>query len=69
MTTNSANNSFVQNGELFIVPTLTADVIGENAIFNGHTFNLTGCTSTNASACSATSNVFDNAVRSLFSRG
>ncbi|KLO06572.1 concanavalin A-like lectin/glucanase [Schizopora paradoxa] len=62
MTTNSANNSFVQNGELFIVPTLTADVIGESAIFNGHTFNLSGCTSTNASACSSTSNVFTNAV-------
>ncbi len=63
MTTNSANNSFVQDGQLYIVPTLTADVIGESAIFNGHTFNLTGCTSTNHSACAATSNVFTNAVR------
>jgi len=66
MTTNSANNSFVQNGELYIVPTLTADVIGESAIFNAHTFNLSGCTSTNASACSASSNVLINAVRTAF---
>jgi hypothetical protein len=56
MTTASSNNSFVRNGELYILPTLTSDVIGRNAIFDGHTFNLTGCTNTNLTACGAVSN-------------
>lgn len=47
MTTNSPNNSFVQDGQLYIAPTLTSDVIGSDAIFNGYTFNITGCTNTN----------------------
>lgn len=56
MMTNSPNNSFVQDGILYIVPTLTSDVIGPDAVFNGKTFNITGCTSLNASACGAVSN-------------
>lgn len=56
MTTGSSNNSFVRNGELYIVPTLTSDVIGRNAIFDGYTFNLTGCTNTNLTACGVVSN-------------
>ena len=56
MMTNSPNNSFVENGVLYIVPTLTSDVIGSNAIFDGFTFNITGCTADNATSCGAVSN-------------
>ncbi|KAH9979495.1 glycoside hydrolase family 16 protein [Lactifluus volemus] len=62
MTTTSSNNSFVRNGELYILPTVTSDVIGREAIFNGHTFNLTGCTNTNLTACGAVSNATTGAV-------
>ena len=47
MTTASSNNSYVDDGKLYIVPTLTSDVIGTNAIFDGYTYNVTGCTNTN----------------------
>ncbi|KAI5116894.1 hypothetical protein M0805_004162 [Coniferiporia weirii] len=57
MTTASSNNSYVEDGVLYIVPTLTSDVIGENAIFNGYTYNITGCTTANATACDAVSNL------------
>jgi hypothetical protein len=48
MTTNSPNNSFVQNGMLYIMPTLTSlSIPGGNAsVFNGFTYNITGCTNT-----------------------
>ncbi|SPO28264.1 related to beta-1,3-glucan binding protein [Ustilago trichophora] len=49
-TTDSTNNSFVQDGKLYIVPTLTADNLGEAAITNGYTLNLTQsgqCTASN----------------------
>jgi hypothetical protein len=36
MTTASDANSFVRNGTLYIAPTLTADSIGEDAIFDGY---------------------------------
>jgi len=62
MTTNSANNSFVQDGHLYIVPTLTSDIIGTQAILDGYTFNLTGCTNANTSACGAVSNSSDGTV-------
>ena len=58
-TTASNNNSFVQNGILYLVPTLTSDIIGEDAITNGYRLNLTTdrtCTSTNVSQCAAVSN-------------
>lgn len=55
MYTNSANNTFVRNGELYIFPTLTSDIIGTGAIFDGYTYNISGCTTTNLTACSATS--------------
>lgn len=48
MTTGSSNNSFVEDGKLYIVPTLTSDVIGSAAIFDGYTYNITGCTNTNS---------------------
>ena len=44
MTTASTNNSYVQNGYLYIVPTLTADNIGWDAVLDGTVFNITGCT-------------------------
>ncbi|KAI8969530.1 concanavalin A-like lectin/glucanase domain-containing protein [Trametes punicea] len=56
MTTNSPNNSFVRDGRLYIVPTLTSDAIGYDNVLNGYTYNLTGCTDTNLTSCSAVSN-------------
>lgn len=51
-TTDSANNSFVRNNQLYIVPTLTSDMTGEAAIADGYSLNLTDsgvCTSANKS--------------------
>lgn len=58
-TTASNNNSFVDDKVLYLVPTLTSDVLGEAAIQNGYTLNLTQdgtCTSGNVSQCVAISN-------------
>lgn len=44
MTTASTNNSFVQDGMLYIVPTLTSDNLGSDAILDGTVYNITGCT-------------------------
>ncbi len=56
MTTDSSNNSFTQNGQLYIMPTFTSDMIGTSAIFNGYTYNLDGCTDTgNTTSCEVTS--------------
>lgn len=55
MMANSPNNSFVEDGILYLVPTYTADIIGKNAVFDGFTYNITGCTNTNISACGAVS--------------
>jgi hypothetical protein len=44
MTTTSSNNSFVKDGMLYIVPTLTSDSIGRDAVYDGTVFNITGCT-------------------------
>jgi hypothetical protein len=52
--TGDSKNSYTQNGKLFIVPTLTRDEIGD-AVTNGGTYRLSGCTSNNASACNASS--------------
>ena len=58
MTTNSPNNSFVEDGKLYLVPTLTSDVIGKDAVLDGHTFNITGCTAVNVTTgCGAVSNL------------
>lgn len=56
MTTASTNNSFIKNNNLYLLPTLTSDVIGRDAVLDGYTFNLTGCTNTNLTACGAVSN-------------
>ena len=49
-TTDSTNNSYVEDGKLYSVPTLTSDAVGEEAIVNGYTLNLTSdgrCTALN----------------------
>ncbi|KIJ43534.1 glycoside hydrolase family 16 protein [Sphaerobolus stellatus SS14] len=59
MTTNFDNNSFVKDGKLYIMPTLTSLAIGQDNVFNDFTFNITGCTNTKnfeGSACGAVSN-------------
>ena len=56
MATDSPSNSFVKDGKLYILPTLTSDVIGKDAIFNGYTYNLTGCTNEDWKACGIVSN-------------
>ena len=56
MTTDSSTNSFVKDGKLYILPTLTSDVIGQAAVFNDYTYNLTGCTNEKWQACGAVSN-------------
>ena len=62
MTTQEDDNLFIRNGQLYIMPTLTSDEIGTDSIFNGYTYNLTGCTENNASACSVTSKSSTNTV-------
>lgn len=44
MTTASSNNSYVQDGKLYLVPTFTSDNIGDAAIIDGAIYNITGCT-------------------------
>lgn len=49
-TTDSTNNSFIEDGKLYLVPTLTSDSVGEAAVLNGYTLNTTAdntCTSLN----------------------
>lgn len=55
----SPNNSFVSDSTLYLVPTLTSDHLGLDAIINGATVNLTSdgsCTNSNVSKCVVTSN-------------
>lgn len=54
--TSSDNNSRVEDGVLYIVPTLTEDVIGRDAVFDGYNLTLSDCTTGNASACWVYSN-------------
>ena len=56
MMTDQSNNSYVEDGILYLVPTLTSDVIGKDAIFNGFTYNITDCTNANLTACGKVSN-------------
>ncbi|RPD53563.1 concanavalin A-like lectin/glucanase [Lentinus tigrinus ALCF2SS1-7] len=64
MATDSANNSYVRDGRLYIVPTLTSDVIGTDAVRGDppFTYNITGCTDANATNCGAVSNISSKAV-------
>ncbi|CDW97592.1 hypothetical protein, partial [Sporisorium scitamineum] len=66
-TTDSTNNSFVENGKLYLVPTLTSDAVGEAAITDGYTLNLTAnglCTSSNKTDayCAVRSNLTTGVV-------
>lgn len=56
MTTDSPSNLFLSNSQLYIVPTLTSDIIPLASIFDGGNFTLQGCTTTNQTACSVQSN-------------
>ncbi|WWD18620.1 hypothetical protein CI109_103073 [Kwoniella shandongensis] len=58
-TTTAPENSYVKDNTLYIVPTLTSDVIGADAVTSGYTLNLTAdgtCTSNNVTQCVAVSN-------------
>ncbi|KAL0947954.1 hypothetical protein HGRIS_010583 [Hohenbuehelia grisea] len=44
MATSSSKNSFVRDGHLYIMPTLTSEEIGADAVLNGHVYNITDCT-------------------------
>ncbi|KAJ6600777.1 glycoside hydrolase family 16 protein [Mycena sp. CBHHK59/15] len=57
------NNSYVQGGELYIMPTLTADWLGESTVESG-SVTLNPCTEalTNATACTASGNVAQDSV-------
>ena len=45
MTTDSSNNSFIQDGELYIMPTFTSDTLGsESKVTDGGSYTLDGCT-------------------------
>ncbi|KAK4685148.1 protection of telomeres protein 1, partial [Tremellales sp. Uapishka_1] len=58
-TTASDDNAFVKDNTLYLVPTLTTDVLTADQITNGYTLNLTAdgtCTSTNVTQCVAVSN-------------
>lgn len=54
MTTALDTNSYVQNGNLYIMPTLTSDVIGYDRVLNGGNYTLDQCTATvNNLVCSS----------------
>lgn len=58
-TTDSDRNLYVEDGKLYILPTLTNDTISNSEILNGYTVNLTKdgtCTGSGASDCWVTSN-------------
>ncbi|KAJ7737882.1 GH16 beta-1,3-glucan recognition protein [Mycena maculata] len=59
MTTDSDTNSFVLGNQLYLLPTLTSDVIPEASILNGAIYNLTGCTYniTHSSGYTSSSNI------------
>lgn len=63
---NNRTNSFVSNGSLVILPTLTADVIGWPNVQNGFTLDINGgdpssyCTSASSYGCLRTSGAGGN---------
>ncbi|KAJ3128525.1 hypothetical protein HK098_004155 [Nowakowskiella sp. JEL0407] len=64
-TTNSSKNSFVSDGKLYIVPTLTQTDFNGQELYNGFTLNLTdaGCvSSTPWKDCWITSNSTNNTI-------
>lgn len=64
-TTASDRNSYVKDGKLYILPTLTNETISNDDIMNGHTVNLTTdgtCTGHGAGQCWVTSNSTKNII-------
>lgn len=66
-TTDSTNNSYVRDGSLYILPTLTSDSLGEGAITNGYELNLTKsglCTAGNKTdaSCAVSSNATEGTI-------
>ena len=57
MTTNSDNNLFVKNNELYIMPTLTTATggISYSGLFDGSKYSLDGCTATSDVNCTVSS--------------
>jgi len=47
---------FISNNQLYIMPTLTSDVISSASILNGANYTLQGCTTGNKTACTVSSN-------------
>ncbi|KAF8519892.1 putative member of glycoside hydrolase family GH16, partial [Hysterangium stoloniferum] len=67
MTTASSNNAFVKGGMLYLMPTLTELSIpgGNDSVFDGYTYNISGCTNTMnvaGMACGAVSNRTSNTI-------
>ncbi|KAM5543724.1 hypothetical protein V8D89_002341 [Ganoderma adspersum] len=62
MATASDSNLFVQDGQLYIMPTLTSDSIGRDAILDGGSYSLDGCTTDNQTACSVKSSNGDGST-------
>ena len=71
MTTDSDSNLYVDNGQLYIMPTLTSDAIGGTGnVLNGYTYTLHGCTAGTSSSsdmsgsanCSASSDGGNNVI-------
>ncbi|KAJ7222441.1 glycoside hydrolase family 16 protein [Mycena pura] len=62
------NNSYVQDGNLYIMPLLTSDWLGEGAVSSGK-ITLDPCTEaqTNATACSAAGNGVDQVINPVMS--
>lgn len=64
-TTSSERNSYVKDGKLYILPTLTNETISNEDILNGYTVNLTAdgtCTGQGADQCWITSNRSENVI-------
>jgi beta-glucanase (GH16 family) len=62
MTTSDPSNIYTNNGQLYIMPTLTSDILPAASIFDGGNYTLKDCTSTNKTACSVSSNAKTHAV-------
>ena len=55
MTTAESENLRIQDGQLYITPTLTSDEIGRDAVLDNGKYTLKGCTTNNKTACTAAS--------------
>lgn len=55
-TTADPRNSRVEDGKLYLIPTLTSEVLSDAQIMDGYNLTLSDCTSMNATACNAWSN-------------